>query len=307
MDYVQWTGSSSSQTEWEEATYTYDPAGRRIEKDIDGDTTTYVYDGGNVIAEYDDNGDLASKYIHGARVDELVCMIDVADSNAVYYYHYDGLGSVVALSNSSGTSIQSYEYSAYGQVAASDPNFTANPYLFTGRRFDYETGLYYYRARYYNPYIGRFLQTDPMGYGDGMNWYAYCGNNPLSFVDPSGLMQVVTGKYWILPGFHTPDTAMFFNGVRKVVRGMIDQVDEIIPGAPDFGKQVERLEKMATKVGEHVQGHWRAFIQVYDCNDKNNSNTIEDDETIGDSYWIEVTGIGSGGEESPTAYDPTGG
>ncbi len=112
-------------------------------------------------------------------------MIDVADSNAVYYYHYDGLGSVMALSDSNGDSIQSYEYSVYGQVAAEDPNHT-NPYMFTGRRFDFETGLYYYRARYYNPYIGRFLQTDPIGYGDGINWYAYCSNNPVNFVDASG-------------------------------------------------------------------------------------------------------------------------
>jgi RHS repeat-associated protein len=190
VDYVQWTGSPpSGGTSWETVTYTYDPSGRRIEKDIDGDKTTYVYDGGNVIAEYDDSGDLAGKYIHGARVDELVCMIHVADCNAVYYYHYDGLGSVVALSNSSGNSSYSYEYSAFGQPVGSDPNFTANPYLFTGRRFDYETGLYYYRARYYNPYIGRFLQTDPIGYGDGINWYAYCGNNPLAFVDPTGQLH----------------------------------------------------------------------------------------------------------------------
>ena len=76
-----------------------------------------------------------------------------------YYYHFDGLGSVVALSNSNGDSCQSYEYSAYGQVAASDPNFLANPYMFTGRRFDIETGLYYYRARYYNPYISLYLQA----------------------------------------------------------------------------------------------------------------------------------------------------
>ncbi len=74
---------------------------------------------------------------------------------------------------------------------ASPPSeLIGNPYMFTGRRFDLETGLYYYRARYYNPYIGRFLQTDPMGYGDGMNWYNYCANNPASCLDPSGLEKV---------------------------------------------------------------------------------------------------------------------
>jgi RHS repeat-associated protein len=62
--------------------------------------------------------------------------------------------------------------------------------MFIGRRFDFETGLYYYRARYYNPYIGRFLQTDPVGYDDGINWYAYCRNNPLAYTDPMGNMEV---------------------------------------------------------------------------------------------------------------------
>jgi RHS repeat-associated protein len=81
--------------------------------------------------------------------------------------------------------VQLYEYSVYGQVAASDPNHP-NPFLFTGRRFDTDTGLYYYRARYYNPYIGRFLQTDPIGYGDGMNPYRYCRNNPVAYKDPIG-------------------------------------------------------------------------------------------------------------------------
>ena len=66
-------------------------------------------------------------------------------------------------------------------------NLIGNPYMFTGRRFDRETELYYYRARYYNPYIGRFLQTDPIGYGDGINWYNYCGNNSVGRTDPSGL------------------------------------------------------------------------------------------------------------------------
>jgi len=85
---------------------------------------------------------------------------------------------------------------------------------FTGRQFDIETGLYYYRARYYNPYIGRFLQTDPIGYGDGMNWYVYCKNNPLRFLDPSGWIKVTcptSGDSEIIwphvyfpEGFHIP-------------------------------------------------------------------------------------------------------
>jgi len=175
-------------TNWDTITYTYEPGGKRITKNVDGYPTRYVYDGGHVIAEYDDSG-LLRKYIYGARVDEPVCMIDVADSNAAYYYHFDGLGSVVALSNSNGDTCQSYEYSVYGQVAASDPNFLANPYMFTGRRFDIETGLYYYRARYYNPHIGRFMQTDPVGYAYGINWYLYCGNNPLNYADPLGLSR----------------------------------------------------------------------------------------------------------------------
>ncbi|MHC4542139.1 MAG: RHS repeat-associated core domain-containing protein [Planctomycetota bacterium] len=129
---------------------------------------------------------LGSKYIYGPGVDQPVCMIEVADSNATYYYHFDALGSVVALSDAAGDTVQTYEYSVYGEVAVEDANHT-NPYMFAGRRFDIEIGLYYNRARYYHPFTGRFLQTDPIGYGDGMNWYAYCGNNPVRYLDPLGL------------------------------------------------------------------------------------------------------------------------
>jgi len=128
-------------------------------------------------------------------------MVEAAGGYAgTYYYHFDALGSVVALSDAAGDTVQVYEYDVYGQVAASDPNHP-NRFLFTGREFDTETGLYYYRARYYNASIGRFLQTDPIGYADGMNWYAYCRNNSINRGDPSGCKSTV--GYYFLPLNHS--------------------------------------------------------------------------------------------------------
>ena len=102
-----------------------------------------------------------------------------------YYYHFDGSGNVVALTNSSGNTVEVYEYDVYGKVGASDASHP-NRFMFTGREFDKETGLYYYRARYYKPEIGRFLQADQVGYKAGMNLYRYCSNNPWNLVDPYG-------------------------------------------------------------------------------------------------------------------------
>ncbi|GEM_PF-2958463 len=190
IDAIQWSGGvpgSGGGADWEQITYTYDPSGRRIAKDVDGVVTRYLYDGDHCIAEYDANDVQLRKYIHGPCIDEPICMIEAAGGYAgTYYYHYDALGSVVALSDADGDTVQVYEYDVYGQVAASDPNHP-NRFMFTGREFDKETGLYYYRARYYNPTIGRFLQTDPIGYGADINWYAYCGNNSVARNDPSGL------------------------------------------------------------------------------------------------------------------------
>ena len=103
---------------------------RRIEKII----ACSVPPATHVIAEYDGNNNLLRKYIFGPSIDQPVCMIEVADANAVYYYHFDALGSVVAMSDAAGDTVQTCEYFVYGEVAVEDANHP-NPYMFTGRRW----------------------------------------------------------------------------------------------------------------------------------------------------------------------------
>jgi RHS repeat-associated protein len=126
-------------------------------------------------------------------MDEPICLIEVADNNAVYYYHFDGLGSVVALSDVNSVLVERYTYDVFGRPTIRDANGTeiadsacGNPYLFTGRAWDGETALYYYRARSYDYATARFLQPDPIGYADGLNLYTYVHNNAVNHSDPSG-------------------------------------------------------------------------------------------------------------------------
>ncbi|PHR52486.1 MAG: hypothetical protein COA47_17795 [Robiginitomaculum sp.] len=164
------------------ASYIYDPLGRRSAKTVDTVLTTFLNDGVEEIADYNAGGTLLRRYVHGPGVDEYLVMYTGTGTTNKSYFHANHQGSIIAMSDGSGNVTEQHSYDSYGN----SDDLTGNPFRYTGRRLDAETGLYYYRARYYSPAIGRFLQTDPIGYGDGLNWYAYVQNDPLSLVDTYG-------------------------------------------------------------------------------------------------------------------------
>jgi RHS repeat-associated protein len=179
------------------AEYIYDAFGRRAAKVVDGTTTYYVYnDAYQVIEERNGSDQLLARYTYGGYVDEVLTM---EHSGNTYTYHRDALGSVTEVTDGSGGLLERYEYDVYGAAQIFDGSGSplvasaiGNPYLFTGRRYDPESGNYYYRARVYSPRLGRFLQMDSLGYVDGMNLYEYVFSIPVSFTDPIGLKAYPT-------------------------------------------------------------------------------------------------------------------
>ena len=182
----------------------YDPFHRQVQKSVMTTSTAvsnYVYSGWQRIADYDGSGNLLNRYVYGATMDEAI--IQVAPTGVLTFLHGDHEGSIVATSDASGKMVSKNLYGLFGEIASIGGTTVG----YTGQRFDVETGLYYYKRRYYSPKLGRFLQPDPIGYdiktsadcgcdctgGCGaaelstLNLYSYVNNDPLNMTDPLGL------------------------------------------------------------------------------------------------------------------------
>lgn len=177
-------------------TYVYDDQGRRIQKTFGASVTHYLYDGLDIVAEYGAAwGAPAALHTHGPGVD--MPLLRQAGAQA-HYYHQDGLGSVLAVTTASGAVAASARYDAWGNTVASTGVLPV--YGYSGREPD-ETGLIYYRARYYDPAVGRFTQPDPIGFAGGdINLYAYVKGNPVNETDPTGLRNI------LVPGINISGT-----------------------------------------------------------------------------------------------------
>ena len=180
------------------ATYTYDALGRRISKKTADGTVNFFYAGDDVIEEQDGSKALLATYLIGNGIDDMIKMNRKGND---YFYHTNHLGSVMVVSDRSGTVQERYEYDPFGKVSIYNGAGTqlvksaiGNEVLFTGRSYNAESGLYDYRARAMKPNIGRFVQVDPLLYVDGMNALGYVNNNTVNMNDNLGLSSCENEK-----------------------------------------------------------------------------------------------------------------
>jgi RHS repeat-associated protein len=167
------------------ATLSYDPLGRlwQVSSTSTG-TTRFYYDGGHIAIEGDGSGNVLRAYVHGDGADQpLVWYEATSGGTSRRFLHRDERGSITAVADQSGNEYAVNAYDEYGIPNSGNQG----RFGYTGQAWIGELGMWYYKARFYSPTLGRFMQTDPIGYQGGWNWYNYVANDPINMIDPSGM------------------------------------------------------------------------------------------------------------------------
>jgi RHS repeat-associated protein len=210
------------------ATLSYDPLGRLHQVTLGTGTTRFLYDGDALVAEYDGAGAMTRRYVHWDGADVPIMSYVDAALTAPTYLHPDHQGSIVALSGAAGAPVTINRYDEYGIPGAAN----SGRFQYTGQIWLAELGLYYYKARIYSPTLGRFMQTDPVGYQDQFNLYAYVGNDPVNANDPDGKTPApMAHALWLAL---TPEQRVeLVSDAIVVISIIIDIVDSPAAPGPD--------------------------------------------------------------------------
>lgn len=252
------------------ANFSYDALGRRISRSINGLTTVYQYDGSEVVAEIQ-SGSLDATYVRGLNLDEPFIRF-LADEEE--YYHTDVLRSVIALTDSQGAISTTYRYEPFGNTQTLGAS--TNPFQFTGREND-GTGLYYFRARYYEPLLHRFISEDPLR--AITNLYLYVENRPLIAIDPFGLYTVAVrggiGGGAVGPSGSGTSMGDIANDLRIGTAGQ----DVTIYGPGESKKAVaDLLSHKGDPTGANVVCHSAGCSKILD--ELNNNPDVEVDNMV---------------------------
>ncbi len=233
------------------ATYDYDGDDRRTKKTVNGVVTRVVWSGDAELAEADSTGTILRRYVPGAAVDTPQAM--VAAGGTVTWLHADGQGSIVNTSTSAGAAGTPITYSPYGELGGSGALPSGLPFGYTGRYLDAETGLWFYRARYYHPRLGQFLQTDPIGTKDDPNLYLYVGADPVNHADPTGRQCQGTGEnLWCRIDY----IVVYDNEDRSRKIRLTDAVRARLPD--DYQKRLNDFESRLTSAARAVEQQSRS-------------------------------------------------
>jgi RHS repeat-associated protein len=208
--------------------FRYDAMNRRLAKTVDNQNTRFLYNQDDSWADLDGSNVVTARYLHGGRIDELLARQRGSDGRG--WYLSDHLKTVRTIANAQGYVVGQAEYGAFGQFTELVNGSTFDRFRFNGREFDAETGLGYFRARYYSAGVGRFISEDPIGFDSGdFNIYRYVSNKPVTGSDPHGESEFVE---YLLITIELAHPICFAYGVQHAVGPVFKALADVFQGLP---------------------------------------------------------------------------